>query len=599
LCCAAERGDDARAATPLLAVSGDSLRDARRREDDERACAVVASVIHESWRTTHLHPASGTYASCIKVENGVEYDITNLAFDALPPMIRAMNLATADAACAFIARSRDANEDLASAAWMEAASANQFAAHRDQGSYVADSDYPDVEAYGVLTRDRQEKYRAIVRIALRHYVADATPRLGSARLGSVGLSMLERAQQFSAAAAAAAEVAAAAEAANADEADAEDDELDASIVAPPKLLRSATAPAALRDLEGGDGSEGAARDVRLAVRTGPIGRSTRSGREVRDSATTTAGIAAEARAELMLRAVKPTSDADARVLSPGRRRKWRPVLRNVHATEDDSFALGHALLRKKLLAPVWVYFAAIPANLALRLVWTLSISPGISAYLGSEFFVLLIALLEILRRCVWNFFRLEHAQVSNWEGFQENRMTELGEAEELCRRTLYERHRVLGPDHSLTLTSLNNLGVVLHAQGKLSEAVPLLRSALEKKQATKGNDGTATLTVMTNLALLLEATGETAEAHVLLLRALRVYDETLGATHPSTLSFAHNLAELLQSHGESERAQPLFNRALLGTSEAWRVERNDSSLRRIPWHLSSSAIEYTVQGLVV
>ena len=591
LCCADEHGDDAHAATHLLAVSSDSLRDARRRSDEARARAVVASVIHESWRTTHLHPASGTYTPCIKEEGGVEYDIANLAFDALPPRIRAMNLATADAACAYIARSRDAGEDLASAKWMEAASANQFIAHRHQGSYVADSDYPNVESFDVMTRDHQEKYRAVVRIALRHYVADSTPR----RASSAGLSMLERAQQFSAATT----VAAAAAAAAADDADAETDDTDATIVAPPRLLRSVTAPAALRDMDGGGGSGSAERDAQLSVGTGLSDRGVKSGRALRESAATTAGIAAEARAELMLRAVKPGRDADARVRSPDRRRKWRPVLHDVRATEDDSFALGHALLRKKLLAPVWVYFAAIPTNLVLRLVWVLSISPGISAYLGSEFFVLLVALLEILRRCLWNFFRLEHAQVSNWEGFQTNRMTELGEAEELCRRTLYERHAVLGPDHSLTLTSLNNLGVVLHAQGKLSEAVPLLRSAMEKKQATEANDGTATLTVMTNLALLLEATGKIAEADVLLHRALRVYDETLGATHPSTLSFAHNLAELLQSHGESERAQPLFNRALLGTSEAWRVQRNDSSLRRIPWHLSSSAIEYTVQGLVV
>ena len=89
------------------------------------------------------------------------------------------------------------------------------------------------------------------------------------------------------------------------------------------------------------------------------------------------------------------------------------------------------------------------------------------------------------------------------------------------------------------------------------------------------------------------------EADVLLHRALHIYEKTLGYAHPSTLSFASNLAELLTEHGEAGRARPLFNRALLGTSDAWRIERNDSSLRRIPWHLSSSAIEYTVQSLVV
>ena len=38
----------------------------------------------------------------------------------------------------------------------------------------------------------------------------------------------------------------------------------------------------------------------------------------------------------------------------------------------------------------------------------------------------------------------------------------------------------LGKDHPDTLSSLNNLAVLLHAQGNLAEAEPLFREALEK-----------------------------------------------------------------------------------------------------------------------
>ena len=53
------------------------------------------------------------------------------------------------------------------------------------------------------------------------------------------------------------------------------------------------------------------------------------------------------------------------------------------------------------------------------------------------------------------------------------------EALELSRSTL-------GPKHSDTLTSLNNLAVLLGAQGKLGEAEPLMGETLEVRRATLG-----------------------------------------------------------------------------------------------------------------
>ena len=46
----------------------------------------------------------------------------------------------------------------------------------------------------------------------------------------------------------------------------------------------------------------------------------------------------------------------------------------------------------------------------------------------------------------------------------------LEEAEVLSRRALEGRERVLGVDHPKTLISVNNLGSLLQAQGKLEEA---------------------------------------------------------------------------------------------------------------------------------
>ena len=55
----------------------------------------------------------------------------------------------------------------------------------------------------------------------------------------------------------------------------------------------------------------------------------------------------------------------------------------------------------------------------------------------------------------------------------------LAEAEPLYRRALEGREQQLGAKHPHTLTSVNNLVSLLHAQGKLTKAEALFRRALE------------------------------------------------------------------------------------------------------------------------
>ena len=58
----------------------------------------------------------------------------------------------------------------------------------------------------------------------------------------------------------------------------------------------------------------------------------------------------------------------------------------------------------------------------------------------------------------------------------------LREAEPLLREALEKRRRVLGEEHPSTLRSINSLGVLLQAQGRLREAEPYFREALEQQQ---------------------------------------------------------------------------------------------------------------------
>ncbi|XP_019195152.1 PREDICTED: phosphate transporter PHO1 homolog 3-like isoform X2 [Ipomoea nil] len=71
-------------------------------------------------------------------------------------------------------------------------------------------------------------------------------------------------------------------------------------------------------------------------------------------------------------------------------------------------------LRDKLLVPnKAVYFAAIVMNLILRLVWMQLVLDFNLPFLHKKAMVAIIACLEIIRRGIWNFFRLENEHLNN------------------------------------------------------------------------------------------------------------------------------------------------------------------------------------------
>mmetsp|Transcript_17783 Transcript_17783/g.24763 ORF Transcript_17783/g.24763 Transcript_17783/m.24763 type:complete len:701 (-) Transcript_17783:238-2340(-) len=72
-------------------------------------------------------------------------------------------------------------------------------------------------------------------------------------------------------------------------------------------------------------------------------------------------------------------------------------------------------LRPKLLyAYPTVYYTAIATNFAMRLMWTLTISPDSLHLIGDPFILpLVLACVEIIRRAQWNIFRLENEQLNN------------------------------------------------------------------------------------------------------------------------------------------------------------------------------------------
>ena len=76
---------------------------------------------------------------------------------------------------------------------------------------------------------------------------------------------------------------------------------------------------------------------------------------------------------------------------------------------------------------------------------------------------------------------------------------DLGRANDTGRQTLADSVRVLGEDHTHTLTSRNNFAFAYHAAGRRGEAILLFEANLADRVRVLGGDHPDTLTSRNNL----------------------------------------------------------------------------------------------------
>ncbi|MBX3373033.1 MAG: serine/threonine protein kinase [Phycisphaeraceae bacterium] len=135
-------------------------------------------------------------------------------------------------------------------------------------------------------------------------------------------------------------------------------------------------------------------------------------------------------------------------------------------------------------------------------------------------------------------------------------------AEPYYRETLELSRRLLGEDHPSTLTSINNMGLLLRVQGRLDQAEPYYREALEKSRRVLGEEHPSTLTFINNMGLLLQAQGSLDQAEPYVREALETRRRVLGEEHPSTLVSINNMGSLFQAQGRLDLAEPFIREAL-------------------------------------
>jgi tetratricopeptide (TPR) repeat protein len=111
-------------------------------------------------------------------------------------------------------------------------------------------------------------------------------------------------------------------------------------------------------------------------------------------------------------------------------------------------------------------------------------------------------------------------------------------------RALAGKEKALGPDHTSTLNTVNNLGLLYAGQGKLAEAEQMYVQALVGYEKSLQPQTISALKTVSNLAYLYRDQGKTNEAEKMFQRAVIGRKKVLGSGHPDTLKVVNDLNKL-------------------------------------------------------
>jgi tetratricopeptide (TPR) repeat protein len=130
------------------------------------------------------------------------------------------------------------------------------------------------------------------------------------------------------------------------------------------------------------------------------------------------------------------------------------------------------------------------------------------------------------------------------------------------RRALKIDEQVYGPDHAEVATLANNIGLILKEQGDLAGSLEYTRRALKIDQQLYGPDHPHVATLANNIGQILKAQGDLAEALEYTRRALKIDEQVYGPDHPAVARDANNIGRILQDQGDLAGALEYIRRAL-------------------------------------
>ena len=171
----------------------------------------------------------------------------------------------------------------------------------------------------------------------------------------------------------------------------------------------------------------------------------------------------------------------------------------------------------------------------------------------------------------WKLYFSYHA-IGNFSSEQ----GKMKEAEDMYLRALTGKEKAWGPEHTSTLNTVNNLGLLYSDQGKMKEAEDMYLRALTGYEKAWGPEHTSTLDTVHNLGALYSDQGKMKEAEDMYLRALKGKEKAWGPEHTSTLDTVNNLGNLYKNQGKMKEAEDMYLRALTGYEKAWGPEHTST-----------------------
>jgi tetratricopeptide (TPR) repeat protein len=152
---------------------------------------------------------------------------------------------------------------------------------------------------------------------------------------------------------------------------------------------------------------------------------------------------------------------------------------------------------------------------------------------------------------------------------------QLDKAEKMYQRALQGKEKAGVPEH-LILNELNNLGNLYKDLGRLDEAEKMYQRALQGKEKAWGPEHTSTLDTVNNLGNLYADLGRLDKAEKMYQRALQGKEKAWGLEHTSTLDTVNNLGNLYKNLGRLDKAEKMYQRALQGREKAWGPEHTST-----------------------
>jgi tetratricopeptide (TPR) repeat protein len=122
-------------------------------------------------------------------------------------------------------------------------------------------------------------------------------------------------------------------------------------------------------------------------------------------------------------------------------------------------------------------------------------------------------------------------------------------------RALAGKEKALGPEHSSTLDTVNNLGILYRAQGKLAQAEQMYLRALAGTEKALGPEHSSTLYTVNNLESLYRDQDKLAQAG---------YEKATQSETLPAITTVRNLGLLYRDQNETKEAEKMFQRAVLG-----------------------------------